>query len=85
MAGGDNFCLCFNKCNQQFTNENLLKHQKKRVPLSESLDVKAPPIPFENNSIDLFLCNEVLADLPSSPKESVHAQKLLQKYNINII
>jgi hypothetical protein len=62
----------------------LLKHQQKRVPQSESLNVKAPPIPFENNSIDLFLCNEVIADLPSSPKESLQAQKLLQKYNINI-
>ena len=61
----------------------LLEYQKKRVPQSESLEGYAPPIPMKENSIDL-LCNEVIADLSSSPTESLLSQQLIEKYQITV-
>lgn len=62
----------------------LLEHQKNRVPQSESLEGYAPPIPLPSQSVDLFLCNEVIADLPSSPKTSQKSQELISKFCIDI-
>ena len=60
----------------------LLEYQKKRVPQSESLEGYAPPITMKENSIDLFLCNEVIADISSPPTESLLSQQLIEKYQI---
>ncbi len=62
----------------------LLTHQKKRIPQSEHILGSAPPIPLQENSIDLFICNEVIADLSSCLTSTPKAQEWIQKYQLHI-
>ena len=62
----------------------LLRAQEKRLPYTESLSAHAPNIPLPSDTIDLFICNEVIADLRASSIEDPDVQTSIQKYNITL-
>ena len=62
--------------------KELLKEQERRVPQTESICALAPNIPVPPNSIDLFLSNEVIADLAASSIDDPLVQQWLNRYDI---
>lgn len=64
--------------------QELLKAQKARIPQTESMCALAPDIPLPDNSIDLFLSNEVIADLAASSIKDPQVQEYCNRYAIKL-
>ena len=62
----------------------LLKAQQERLPHTEEICAHAPHIPLPAESIDLFLSNEVIADLSAASIDDPEAQKWISQNNITL-
>ena len=62
----------------------LLTAQRERLPQTEEICAHAPDIPLPEESIDLFLSNEVIADLRAASIEDPEAQAWIATYNIKL-